>query len=56
MNFQLFSRSYRREGVSSGQGRTGGETYILDGTALKLIEKYRSECPDWFLKRLVLPA
>lgn len=25
-----------------------GETYILDRTALKLIEKYRTECPEWF--------
>ena len=33
-----------------------GETYVLDRTALKLIRKYGSECPDWFLKRLVLPA
>ncbi len=29
-----------------------GETYILDRSALKLIQKYRSECPEWFLKRL----
>ena len=29
-----------------------GETYILDRSALKLIDKYRQECPDWFLKRL----
>lgn len=31
-----------------------GETYILDRSALKLIDKYRNECPDWFLKRLSL--
>ena len=31
-----------------------GETYILDRTALKLIKKYESECPKWFLERLKL--
>jgi Rad3-related DNA helicase len=29
-----------------------GETYILDMNAMKLIQKYKQECPDWFLKRL----
>ena len=33
-----------------------GETYILDMNALKLINRYRGECPDWFLKRLDSPA
>ena len=32
-----------------------GETYVLDRTALKLIKKYETECPDWFLERIVQP-
>ncbi len=31
-----------------------GYTYVLDRNALKLIRKYRSKCPDWFMKRLVV--
>ncbi|MCL4449693.1 MAG: hypothetical protein M1386_00025 [Candidatus Thermoplasmatota archaeon] len=32
-----------------------GDTYILDRNALMLIRKYGSECPDWFLERIVHP-
>lgn len=32
--------------------RDWGDTYILDMYAMKLINKHRAECPEWFLKRL----
>ena len=35
--------------------RDWGDTYVLDRNALMLIRKYRSECPDWFLERIVHP-
>ncbi len=32
--------------------RDWGDTYILDMNAMKLINRYKAECPKWFLKRL----
>lgn len=33
--------------------RDWGDTYVLDMNATKLISKYRTECPRWFLDRIV---
>ena len=30
-----------------------GDTYVLDMNAMKLIDRYRAECPRWFLDRIV---
>ena len=33
--------------------RDWGDTYVLDMNATKLISKYRTEFPRWFLDRIV---
>ena len=30
-----------------------GDTYVLDMNAMKLIDRYRAECPRWFLNRII---